>query len=136
MKLPNKPSELILLALQDLAKARRDKKYYVDMATWHYPDSSTNRCVVCLAGSVMAFTLKKSINKYLFPDDFAQDTRDKLIALDYFRKGIISSGCRVLGIELPFDDFDDVEIPNYEQGYLPFRSAMRKLAKRFKEFNL
>lgn len=71
-RLPKKPSALILLALDDLAKAERSPRYRVDMGTYHggsenlpQYDPATCKvtrpkaapCVVCLAGSVMAFSL-------------------------------------------------------------------------------
>jgi hypothetical protein len=52
--LPNKPSELIRVALKDLEEAERDPHYEVEMCTWHRPSSTTGVCTVCLAGSVLA----------------------------------------------------------------------------------
>ena len=52
-KLPNKPSELLKVALTDLELVEGDSKYRVDMRNWHTPQYDKT-CEVCLAGSVMA----------------------------------------------------------------------------------
>ena len=52
--LPDKPSELIRLALSDLEKCEGDSRYEVDMNEWHVPTQKGHVCYVCLAGSVMA----------------------------------------------------------------------------------
>ena len=54
-ELPDKPSELIRLALADLRKCEADPRYLIDMAQWHRPVTS-ELCHVCLAGAVMART--------------------------------------------------------------------------------
>lgn len=70
IKLPNKPSELIRLAVKDLVLVENDKRYSVNMHEWHTPwfvdndydidyesEESVIICSVCFAGSVMAKTL-------------------------------------------------------------------------------
>ena len=37
-ELPSKPSQLIRVALADLAKAERDDRYKIDMGIWHLPE--------------------------------------------------------------------------------------------------
>ena len=54
MKPPKKLWKLLELAMTDLAKAERSKKFKIDMGTWL---STNGTCKVCLAGSVMAFSL-------------------------------------------------------------------------------
>lgn len=56
--LPNKPSELIAIALADLIKVEKSKKFRVAMGAWHWTPPGSNVCHVCLAGAVMACTLK------------------------------------------------------------------------------
>lgn len=99
-KLPNRLSDLIEVALNDLNKVERMKsKYIVDMGTWHEPDlcrrrppilamtsaNTKTKCFVCFAGSVMACTLKASPENDLSPADFDRDTRIKLDILNYVR---------------------------------------------------
>jgi hypothetical protein len=85
-KLPDKPSELIALALADLAKAERSKRYIVNMGFFHEP-TNMNTCIVCFAGSVMAGTLKSNPDELFGPYDFDVDTKDKLLWLDSLRSG-------------------------------------------------
>ena len=56
-KLPNKPSELLSLALKDLTAAERTKTINIDMGIY-YEKNNDKTCSVCLAGSIMAKTLK------------------------------------------------------------------------------
>lgn len=77
VKLPDKPSELLQLALNDLEAAEASGQYNIDMSYWHSPGpqgrpmrdfpghSGDNRdvyknslCTVCMAGSVLAMTLE------------------------------------------------------------------------------
>ena len=39
-KLPDKPSELIRVALGDLAKCMADPRYFIDMRGWHIPHAT------------------------------------------------------------------------------------------------
>lgn len=111
-KLPSKPSELIRVALKDLRKAERSKKYVIDMGTWHEPHGDwefnpdkgydeyvpNGKCTVCLAGSVIAGTLGVSPKKDAEPLDFGAKTRAALRALNYFREGSIDSAFAALRI--------------------------------------
>ena len=63
---PSKPSELIRLALRDLRSVERSKKYSVNMHAWHQP-LSDQVCEVCLAGAVMARSLKVPHNLGINP---------------------------------------------------------------------
>lgn len=80
-QLPDKPSELIRLALKDLRKTERQFwKYKIDMDIWHSGKTSTlSRCSVCLAGAVMAQTLKTPIS--LRGGDNASGPNSKSFAL-------------------------------------------------------
>ncbi len=57
---PDKPSELIRLAIADLKKtAAMPDDYTIDMHQWHGKDwQNEKKCSVCFAGSVMAQTLQ------------------------------------------------------------------------------
>jgi hypothetical protein len=110
--LPDKPSELIRVALRDLKEAEASPDYAVVMDEWHEPDSD-GVCLVCLAGSVMAGTLKSDIDRKVFPHHFDKGTKRKLEALDYFRDGDILCGFNELGIPYPFQE-TEVEAPQYD----------------------
>ena len=99
-RLPDKPSELIRLALADLEKVERDPRYKINMGSWHnvIESPSTGRpvCAVCLAGAVMAGALEESVHRSVRPWEYDRDTEHKLYALDMFRTGNVDSGFRCL----------------------------------------
>ena len=87
-KLPEKHSDLILVALKDLEAVENNPKYKVGMGWWHKPteDKNSNKyCTVCLAGAVMANTLGASVKKEADPSDYDEETKCKLIFLDRVR---------------------------------------------------
>lgn len=53
--LPDKPSELIRLAVADLQSVRNDPRYVIDM-DWYFENRYKNKqvCTVCLGGAVLA----------------------------------------------------------------------------------
>lgn len=129
-KLPGKPSELIRLALKDLAKVERSKKYKIDMTKWHavWPQEVTKEiCCVCLAGSVIAKTLGATPDRSMTPGDF--DEGMALGALDYFRRGEIHEG--FIALELPLSKKIPVKIYicPYETNKKEFGKDMRYLIR-------
>lgn len=117
-KLPDKPSELLKMAMDDLEAAEESDEYSVDMGHWYFPniskEGSIKTCKVCLAGSVMANMLPSdrikscSPNTLKFNGEIDGDTRDKLMAIDEIRSGFIEHGINRMGI-----DTDDAYLPNY-----------------------
>jgi hypothetical protein len=106
-KLPDKPSELLLVALADLEAVEQDKRYVVNMRVWH---EANGQCAVCLAGSVMAKTLNVSPVDSVIPDVFDVDAYDKLLTLDDFRCGSLDYGLRRLGLpETGIDNIDSLD---------------------------
>lgn len=98
MKLPDKPSELILVAIDDLVKCEEDPNYSIFMYDWHAPIFK-EPCYVCLAGSVMAKSLGADVKESLVPSSFDHDTSNKLIALDNFRVGNVQGGMQLMNIK-------------------------------------
>lgn len=85
--LPTVPSELLSVALIDLAMAEGNEKYVVDMGAWHEPRSD-GKCRVCMAGAVMAHSLKCEPDQYYTPYAGTQLAANKaLFALDAARCG-------------------------------------------------
>ena len=84
-KLPNKLSELALLALADLREITLEGDYIYSPSSWH--DKREHYCSVCLAGAVMVNTLHGDETGLICPIKFKEG--DKLTALDRFRKGEI-----------------------------------------------
>lgn len=130
--LPKVPSQLIRIALADLAKVEEDNKHYVvEMRTWHSPisplDSKLGRCAVCLAGAVIAQTCNVSFTTEAIPDDFPRNTR-QLQALDALRRANLGSAFSLLGRKIPHDLPLWVYIPCYSRDKRVFRKSMRSLA--------
>lgn len=153
-KLPDKPSDLIRLAVDDITRVEAMKdKYFINMKSWHEPAKNPikeipldnwaqpfntdpdKRCAVCFAGSVMTCTLKADKGKRYTPEKFNADTRDKLEALNDFRTGAISDGFINLGIEVPsFVRLEDVEIVQYEDNPAEFKEQMIGIADELSAF--
>lgn len=96
--LPDKPSELIRVALADLRKVEAMPDVYrVDMSYWHHPRDG--KCSVCFAGAVMAQTIKLDVDAHVsaYDDRFDIETENKLEALNSFREGAVGDGLSYLG---------------------------------------
>lgn len=124
-KLPDKPSELIMLALKDLVCIRNTPGYIVDMEYWHRSQGDT--CSVCLAGAVIAGTLK-SPKQTTLPCDFDDDIRNKLLALNKFRLGHLYRAFRYLGLPFPSNYSRRIPITAYEDDPEQFLMEMKGLA--------
>ena len=105
------PSNLLLAALNDLARCEGDPRYSVDMNDWHLPDFATGICSVCLGGAVMAKSLNVLRTGFYGPFDFYSRITRPLRALDMFRQGRIVDGVRYLGF-IP-DKIKDRKITSY-----------------------
>lgn len=132
-KLPDKPSKLIEIALADLAKVEKSKKYKVDM-TWYHAGSGIigPECAVCFAGAVMAKTLHATITEDIIPDDYDEDTAQKLRAINRFRQGDLASAYRALERKMPFGLSHQIQVTSYEDNPAKFKREMAELAKTLK----
>ena len=110
MSLPDQPSELLKLALNDLIQVENDPRYDINMGEWHYPRETA--CSVCLAGAVMAGTLDADPGEELSPEDFEQSNDAwKLYALDSARWGDWDEFLKELGLDLHAPDELFEELP-------------------------
>ena len=94
---PKKLSELLALAIADVA--RLDRQRYTPLwSTWHRPRPTGQKCMICLAGAVIAGTLECAADRIV--DIASTDTADPqsvtithqgwmpaLRALDWAREG-------------------------------------------------
>lgn len=131
MDLPRKPSELIRLALSDLAKCEADPRYMIEMGTWHEPKGKV--CHVCLAGSVMAQTMGTFSDSGTSPCWHAHE-ETQLIALDSLRTGDVSLAFDDLNLGEP--PIENREITPYEEDSDAFRVEMEELANDLKKAGL
>lgn len=132
--LPQKPSELIRLALRDLSLIEKDPHYEINMSVFHSYYGGT--CAVCFAGAVMAKTLGSNFHYRVAPHDFNSKTANALRALDAFRVGDIELGLIYLRKELPKTMRDTYAVPEYEYSPVRFRRALVRLADRFERNGL
>lgn len=127
--LPDKPSELIRLALADLEECEKDPRYAIGMVRWHAPEDG--RCVVCLAGAVMAKSLDAPIDQFVVPED----DQKALYALDEFRVGNILQALLYMGY--PSSPIENYRFINrYGTDRDVFKSDMRTLAEDLEKAGL
>lgn len=140
IKLPNKPSKLIRIALSDLYAIEKDKRYTIEMGRWHEPTVDAEGqpiCAVCLAGSVMArrghCNTTTSIHLWKIP----KANRNQMCAINCFRNGEVEDGLDALGIEMPEKGVNDFEyVTPYSSSPGQFKRDMRKLATKLERVGL
>lgn len=98
-ELPDLPSELIRVAIEDTKKILKDEHYKLDLRRWHDYDKDDGRCTVCFGGAVMSKSLGLSPNITAIPSSFSNSNARKLSALDCFRSGKLYDGCLMMGID-------------------------------------
>lgn len=153
-KLPKKLSEAILVALKDLAAAERSKNLVINMGTWHDPIDSLfgpgvetkpkAKCEVCFAGSVMAGTLGVKDTEQVVPDDFGENTRDMLLALDSVREGDLYEAVNHINTDWAWDDAfwennwlpKGVTVHNYDVDPKAWKADMRKISRLLQKAGL
>lgn len=96
-ELPDKLSELIEVALQDLECVEQDSRYTINMAKWHDPKvayapptddpEQPLACSVCLAGAVIAKRSNIAPTEFVLPALLGPDIKSKLEILDHLRAG-------------------------------------------------
>ena len=154
VKLPDLPSELLALALDDLEKCQADEHYSFYMGTWHKPsDYDAIRpsdegvvCNVCVAGAVIGKTLGAHPEHSYTPSFYNFDTSYKLLALDNLRMGSVTLALRSIShaTGLSYDEdrvreLDAEHIPPQPLGDdLPkvFVLKMRKIVTGLQELGL
>lgn len=94
--LPDKLSDLLELALADLEKAEADPYAEIDMGEWMNDDGE--RCLVCLAGSVMRYSIHACRRGLTGPCEFGDEIEMKLLALNRLRLGQIDRACDIMGV--------------------------------------
>lgn len=142
--LPNVPSQIIRLALADLEKVERDARYEVDMGIWHQATKEDpsdyfrrvprERCVVCLAGSVIAGSLGVAPDVDAHPEEFTEEA--KLMALDELRGGDIDPLLDACGLDVPAGAPGYFDVPSYCAQPEEFKAALSRIADFLEARNL
>lgn len=142
-KRTRKLSVLLKIALEDLIKCEKDKKYKINMSVWYIDNS---HCSVCMAGSVLAQSLRKDTNKVikslcnkdqidLMPQDYYiinddNDIESKLTAIDSLRQGDIDEAILRLGLDYPKTEIDlYTDVIDYRTSPSLFKRDIRRLIK-------
>lgn len=136
-ELPNKPSELLNLALNDLELCEKDSKYVINMGTWHLPEEED--CLVCLAGAVMAKSLDCDIDAEISPSEMKLLASDqaKLNALDRVIKGDVGGFLGGCGVDrLRASQYAYISVIFYDDNPVLFKETLRDLAGELKEDGL
>lgn len=142
--LPNKLSELILLAVDDCEKLAKDKRYRLRMFSWHDPGTRKGEpCSVCMAGAVMACDLGAERTDTLDALQYrlGAETMSKLDAINMVREGFVYDALRYLGADDSerglVDDAAELIARAYNRntGRAPFR-VYRKAARMLAEVGL
>ena len=124
--LPDKLSDLLELALNDLEKTEKDSNYEIWMGGWHIPSYDRVKCNVCLAGAVMAQTLEYPLSYN------ATDVYDpKFLALNQVRQGYVTMALWNLG-HIDVESWN-VHIIRYSVNPIQFKQTLRDLVPHLRE---
>lgn len=128
--LPDKPSELLTVALDDLEKVEQMPGYIVDMAHFHWPD--VNGCRVCLAGAVIVNRLGGDPGQHLGPIKFDDRTAEAMYALDSLRCGFVGDAFSNLRLSVRDGAKFDRDVLDYSDDPAAFKAELRQLAADLK----
>lgn len=134
--LPDKLSDLILVALDDLEKVENDPRYDINMGWWHRPGVYNQKCLVCLAGSVMAKSLGTSPERTRYPNDFDDKTEAKLDALNWARVGDVDYALHHLDVPQSSYTSFNRSVVDYSDDPEQFKADMREIVAALKEQDL
>lgn len=130
--LPDKPSELIQLALNDVEKVEAQPEYVINMNVWISLRSiPTLVCAVCFGGAVMTQTCHLQEHPPL--DD---PLWPKFVALNHFRQGHIASGLASLGLLMPRGCPDRVVVRDYAIHSTDFENDVARVIRILKSYGL
>lgn len=137
--LPRKLWKLATIALKDLKAIERDPRYKVEMEVWHDP-SIEPQCSVCMAGSVLARTLKYPIGQS-WDGSHRHKAKEQLRAIDRLRVGDVQGALQRVRPRISLRDLDKVmplnrSLPDYHSGKARFKERFRRLISDLKRANL
>ncbi len=157
-KLPRKLHKLLRLALDDLDQVSKLESVIVDMRHWIMPADNGDKCMVCLAGSVMAqeFGCTLPGTDGVSPGNLVADCAisyedaDCLYALDDLRQGNIEHALmdvydRETNPLPPIDHSDlyefnrvvrGIHITPHNEDPAQWRADMESMCKQLEKFDL
>lgn len=127
-QLPEKLSDCLLMALEDMEKIIKSEEYVLDFSHWHDPiskrivtkdsikkeyyqfeddgdddDKNVQKvevCAVCFAGSVMSQRFTTKADTSVRPDHFSKWNEVRFLALDELRQGDVWSALDEMGVDV------------------------------------
>lgn len=121
-QLPDKPSELIRLAVKDLKMVESmPEKYGINMSLWCLEEN--DKCTVCMAGAVMKMELDASVLEMAI---LGEDNYWKLLAINKLRMGHVWKALEYLLLEETHKY--NRQVMSYHQGKEAFYTGMEQLA--------
>jgi len=96
--LPDKPSDMMAVAVWATGKARRSRKYILNMDAYHGPAGLKTK--VDMAGAVMAFVLFLNPAREYDDDAFNKEAVDKFNMIEALRQGSIQYAFECVSIKL------------------------------------
>lgn len=129
------PSALLRLALDDLTIVENDSRYQVNMGHFHLYQPKGDVCFVCLAGAILAVSLKTA-RKSTVPVAGSQ-----LVAIDRLREGQVVLALEELDHPRRYDEaierqFCGRSLPRYSDSPQEFREAVEALIIELKNLDL
>jgi hypothetical protein len=136
-----KPSRLIEMAMEDLVKCEKSKKYRIEMGEWIAKKWSSNVqkevCYVCLAGACVSqrFDIKHSLNASVgelaetIIDGHAEEVERRMEALDQFRLGYVADAIESMHIKVSDEVFERIKI--FDDKYYIWGAGNRAIPQYF-----
>ncbi len=113
------PIDLVKAALADAKIVLPNGKYEPNATAWHAPSRKKGVCRICLAGALMAQTLREDIGEWVQPhDNFhghnAEGLEDEMAIIDNFLHGLrllYHTDMRTENGKSPNEDYPDKREP-------------------------
>ena len=158
--MPDKPSEGLRVALNDLILCEKHPDYIIEMENWHNPEPTYYegglKCEVCLGGAVLArVTDNPALRIYsLYSPRVTTITSRRIVAMDCFRRGNITEGVMdylgdtegedsIEGDQKKFDALKAIEAYYKQQYWITyatnpdkFKKSMRFIADKLEAIGL
>jgi len=133
--LPDKPSELLELAINDALEVEKMPGWELDMHIW-LQRFDQNTCSACLAGSVMLRQLGVAPTRVASLLEYGLSLRDedKVHAINFLRAGDIATALHLLRLTNPLEDYRAIAMHHIDRD--AFFADLRKLVTDLREAGL
>ena len=133
-KLPYYPSELLQLALDDIAVLNKDKKYRINAYVLHEYDEESKTCEVGLAGAVLANTIR-IWREHEIPE-FLEEMEEDFIGYGNAKKLEVIISLESLNIYLMYLDYiKSTGQKLTKEEVILIKNHKQKILKKLKKFS-